>query len=622
MRYIKKYNDYFLFEAISVKQIKEKYKDIPNKDFSELIKCDPYTKFQKNPETNKYNLTNLGKYGISMLEIYNNLKSSQEKERLIKEDLPKAKQYIDLLYKYRNAIKVNYTEIDSMDKLFNIIKKFLLSADNVDIKILLDNLDKDIDYFLLLNGEKWYIFNPITEKGASILGAGTEWCTSYGKYSTNAEFKERDNYFKKYSIDGPLYILINKEDNSDKYQFHFESNQYKNKYDTEISKEIFVEKNVEIKKYFFPSLFGLKGGIETQFNRLDLLNKSNLKTLVNNLYNYDNELASAILSKDEDAVIKCYEEEYDDSLKEIKKNEIVFISQIPWGIEQLKNTLDSLKLQKQSSTENIRSYLEDCENQNYFIELLERIFKEYFDKNFDSYIYPVLGKINFEQFKNKYFDDFSENEKIVECIKNSIVYKSESDYDDECQSEINKITKYIDFEYNHYKSSSHNTKYDVEISIGYFLKYILNKKIEKISNTDDIIEDYISYYQLYSFEDYIYIDLNIDEVKYDQDNYNIFNSVDAFFEKEFEEIERKEFTKEEEEERKKKINIYEDTLKKFFNSNMTYHNKNLSIVIYSLDNDSLLVNVKIHFNKSNKDYEGNISIDQLINYITHDDLFD
>ena len=55
---------------------------------------------------------------------------------------------------------------------------------------------------------------------------------------------------------------------------------------------------------------------------------------------------------------------------------------------------------------------------------------------------------------------------------------------------------------------------------------------------------------------------------------------------------------------------------------MTYHNKNLSIFIYSLDNDSLLVNVKIHFNKSNKDYEGNISIDQLINYITHEDLFD
>ena len=622
MRYIKKYNDFFLFEAISVKQIKEKYKDIPNKYFVELIKCDPYTKFQKNPETNKYNLTNLGKYGISMLDIYNNLDNSKEKERLIKEDLPKAKQYIGLLYKYRNAIKVNYTEIDSMEELFNLTKRFLLSKDNLDIKILLDNLDKDIDYFLLLNGEKWYIFKPITEKGACILGAGTEWCTSWGIYSTNPEYKERTNHFKYHKDQGSLFILINKDDNSEKYQFHFETNQYKDKYDREIGKEIFVENNEEIKKYFFPSLFGLNGDIETQFNRLDLLNNNNISLLISNLYNYDNELASAILSKDEDAFIKCYDEEYDDSLKEIKKNEIVFISQIPWGIEQLKNVLDSLKSQKHDSTENIRSYLEDCKNQNYFIELLERIFKEYFDENFNSYIYPVLGKINFEQFKNKYFDDFSEDEKIVECIKNSLVDKSESDYNDKCQSEINKITKYINFEYNYYRSSSHNTKYDVEISIGYFLKYILNGKIEKISSIDDIIEDYISYYKLHSFEDYIYIDLNIDSVKYEQDNYNIFNDVDAFFEREFEKIEKVTLTTEEEEERKKKTNIYEDTLKKYFNPNMTYHNKNLSIFIYSLDNDSLLVNVKIHFNKSNKDYEGNISIDQLINYITHEDLFD
>jgi len=94
MKHIKKYNDYFLFEAISVKQIKEQYKDIPNKIFLELIKCDPYTKFLKNPETGKYNLTNLGKYGISMLNIYNNIESSEEKQRLIDEDLPKAKEYI------------------------------------------------------------------------------------------------------------------------------------------------------------------------------------------------------------------------------------------------------------------------------------------------------------------------------------------------------------------------------------------------------------------------------------------------------------------------------------------------------------------------------------------------
>ena len=68
--------------------------------------------------------------------------------------------------------------------------------------------------------------------------------------------------------------------------------------------------------------------------------------------------------------------------------------------------------------------------------------------------------------------------------------------------------------------------------------------------------------------------------------------------------------------------MYNNIVKKYFNPNMTYHNKNLSIGINYFDEQNLLVNVSIHFNKTHKEYRGNISIEQFINYITHEDLFD
>ena len=629
MKYIKKYNDYKLFEAISVKQIKEQYKDIPNKIFVELIKCDPYTKILKNLETGKYNLTNLGKYGISMLNIYNNLESSQEKQRLINEDLPKAKEYIELLYKYRNAVKVNYTDVDSMNTLFNIAKRFMLSKDNVNIKILLDNLEKDIDYFTLLNGDKWYIFKPISEKGACVLGTGTQWCTAWGQYSTNPEYKERLNHFKTHNNQGPLYILINKDDNSDKYQFHFESKQFKNKYDYEIDKQTFIETNEEIKKFYFPSLFGLEGDFEKQFEKIILLNSKDISELITKIYGYKNKLAAAILSKDEDKVLTCYKTNEDDEdtflyneIDDLNENEIVFISELSDDMEDVKDELEILRNQEYNASDNVYSSIHEMsDDENFFDDLCEKIFKEYFDANFDSKIYKIIGKISFEKFKDRYYDQFRKDEKIIEGIKEIISDNSVDEYEQECKEEINKIKKYIDFEYNSTKSFRKSNKYNITIPIPYLLKYILTEEIDEISNTSTFIEEYMSHYKIWASHDaYIYVSYNTEEVSYKK--HTISTPVDAFFEEIYDKINVAPLTPEQEDERKDKLNMYNNIVKKYFNPNMTYHNKNLSIGINYFDEQNLLVNVSIHFNKTHKEYRGNISIEQFINYITHEDLFD
>lgn len=89
------------------------------------------------------------------------------------------------------------------------------------------NAKNDIRKFY--EDEKWFVIIPETMDAACYWGSDTEWCT--------ATRDENDNYFDRYNDDGPLIILINKE-NGEKYQFHFETNSFMNKKDKSIRKPI------------------------------------------------------------------------------------------------------------------------------------------------------------------------------------------------------------------------------------------------------------------------------------------------------------------------------------------------------------------------------------------------
>lgn len=57
------------------------------------------------------------------------------------------------------------------------------------------------------------------------LGSGTEWCTATGN---------TDNYFQDYIMRDNLYIIIDKKDKTNKYQFHYDEFQFMDKNDTPI----------------------------------------------------------------------------------------------------------------------------------------------------------------------------------------------------------------------------------------------------------------------------------------------------------------------------------------------------------------------------------------------------
>jgi lambda repressor-like predicted transcriptional regulator len=127
---------------------------------------------------------------------------------------------------------------DAMEKIFNpdVGKQEIQTTDTFEIP----NEIKD-KVEVLYNGPLGLLTVPKSKKASCILGSSTRWCTAATDY----------NYFSIYNRSGPLYIWRDK--NGEKYQFHFPSNQYMDKQDRSISKELmryFSNEHPILKKLF------------------------------------------------------------------------------------------------------------------------------------------------------------------------------------------------------------------------------------------------------------------------------------------------------------------------------------------------------------------------------------
>jgi hypothetical protein len=82
------------------------------------------------------------------------------------------------------------------------------------------------------------IVQPLTKQGSCKYGKGTKWCTA----ATVSE-----NMFENYNKQGPLYIIIPKDNPNDKYQIHFETNSVMDSKDKEFSSEQLLQKYPSIR---------------------------------------------------------------------------------------------------------------------------------------------------------------------------------------------------------------------------------------------------------------------------------------------------------------------------------------------------------------------------------------
>lgn len=80
----------------------------------------------------------------------------------------------------------------------------------------LERLAREAQAIKLADNDKYLLLAVVNRGAACKYGKGTRWCTS----STSSE-----RYFRQYSEDSPLFILLDKQD-GEKYQWHFTSNQF------------------------------------------------------------------------------------------------------------------------------------------------------------------------------------------------------------------------------------------------------------------------------------------------------------------------------------------------------------------------------------------------------------
>ena len=102
------------------------------------------------------------------------------------------------------------------------------------------------DAYFIYEDEIWKVLIPKTHEASCYWGQGTEWCTAV---------RDNDYYYNSYSEQGPLFININKQ-TGDKYQFHFESEQFMDEDDLSIDEPIFENMNASTELInFYQSYF-------------------------------------------------------------------------------------------------------------------------------------------------------------------------------------------------------------------------------------------------------------------------------------------------------------------------------------------------------------------------------
>ena len=191
-----------------INSMKQYYKNIPDEKFQYFIELDP---------TYKKGSNNAGTYGKWILTLANKnkgfieneghvtdvLKDFEEvKNRLKSKDIMKFKS-VNELQNYLDDTD-NYTELSDRQKLRQIQKT-------------VRNTDLDNEAEIVYKDEDWTIWTPKTYEASCKLGENTSWCTAY---------KENRDWYDRYTANGNLYIFINNNDPTEKYQLHLESNSF------------------------------------------------------------------------------------------------------------------------------------------------------------------------------------------------------------------------------------------------------------------------------------------------------------------------------------------------------------------------------------------------------------
>ena len=263
----------------------EKIKPILSKEeFFNLVQGDPTSKMNNITidDVQNYSKIKAGAYVQWLIKQYLNPKTESSSDsdyyrtevKIMKdrffEDLYQVTNNLKKFDRFKNRIPENFRNINTLnvDELYDLVKDFSLektkaSKEEKEIaKTTYEHPGGKVDF----KGSDWTIVKIDNDtqlgKDAACFYGGhhlespkgeTNWCTSSPGLS----------YFERYIKDGPLYVIIpNNWDGkvgeksglpSDRYQFHFPSNQFMDKNDRQIDLPGFLNgAGNEMKEYFKP----------------------------------------------------------------------------------------------------------------------------------------------------------------------------------------------------------------------------------------------------------------------------------------------------------------------------------------------------------------------------------
>lgn len=215
-----------------IESMKKYYPNIPEEKFMDYIKLDPTYNGGNNAGTYARWILNLAnKNAIDNIGHMKDLltRFDDSKKTLKDKDIMKFKS-MDDLEAYLND-ENSYTNLSHRQE----VRQRQQGRKNADIS-------KDAK--LVYEDSDWQVFIPLTYEASCKLGQGARWCTA----STESDYYY--NYYKN-NYGGDYYILINKKNPEEKFQFHFESGQFMDDSDSGVDLGWFLSKNEGLDNFFF-----------------------------------------------------------------------------------------------------------------------------------------------------------------------------------------------------------------------------------------------------------------------------------------------------------------------------------------------------------------------------------
>lgn len=213
------------------------YSDIPREIFNELVGADPTALKDATGWPRK-----MGRFGTWILRNYT--------QGLLKfEDLYKVTRdltsFVALTPSLKGKESTDINRFKTPQDLASFVRERVAAPKEGVVSEDPDILFTDTYFLETKQARKKYedasciIVEPFTLSASRFYGEGSDWCTL---------FPDR---FRYYSNQGPLYIIIFREDPwENRFQFHFESEQFMDLTDNEIELDLFFEKNPNLEKFF------------------------------------------------------------------------------------------------------------------------------------------------------------------------------------------------------------------------------------------------------------------------------------------------------------------------------------------------------------------------------------